>query len=98
MKCFSCNLPTFIITKVLEESYLKPYEITFFNKVISNNKSDYTIVVNVIAINEVEAIKKAAAEYLSDNSIMIMNGDKKEVIENVLRLGFHFKGIKLFGD
>jgi hypothetical protein len=75
------------------------YNITYFNDTISNNKSDYTVNVDILATDEVDAIKKAAiqTDLLSKEFDLIskITGSKQVVINSLLKLGFHFKEVKL---
>ena len=75
------------------------YSVTYFNDVISNNKSDYTVNVIVSAIDEIGAIKEAAitTDNLCNESDIINNivGNKDYVIDILKQLGFHFKQVNL---
>lgn len=90
---FGCN--NFI--KKVDASSL--YRVTYFNDVISNNKSDYTVIVDVLATDEIEAIKLAAisTEVLSKEADIIgsITGSKQVIIDTLLKLGFHYKEVKL---
>jgi len=82
------------VNYIFKSGYLIPFEVHYFNDIISNNKSDYCKSKIVMAVDELEAIKKVASELLGEIRIIDLMGDKKFIIATLKQIGFNYRNIK----